>query len=77
MLNKVLLSVAIPLGAALAVGTPALADPGSFGTLGCRCDTSNDVRQGATAVEDQIKLGIRNGLRYPLSSLPGIEGPRG
>jgi hypothetical protein len=68
MLNKVLLSAAITLGAALTVAEPASADPSSFGTLGCSCSTQpGDVPQGGPTVNDQIIQGIQRGL----SSLHG------
>ncbi|MDT5342119.1 MAG: hypothetical protein QOE52_1303 [Mycobacterium sp.] len=74
MLNNVLLSAAIMLGAALAVATPASADPSSFGTLGCICSTQpGDGPQGGPTVKDQVNQGIRDGL----GSLHGDPPARG
>lgn len=62
MLKKVLLSAAIALGAALAVATPASADPSSFGTLGCSCTQPGDAPHGKPAFKDQVNQGIQSGL---------------
>ena len=74
MLNKVLLSAAITLGAALAVATPASADPSLFDTLGCGCSTqARDVPRGGSTVKDQVNRGIQDGLGY-LQGDPPIPG---
>ena len=62
MITKVVFSVAITLSAALAVATPASADPSSFGPLGCSCTQPSDVAQGKRAVKEQVRRGIQRGL---------------
>jgi hypothetical protein len=62
VLKKVLLSAAITLGAAIAVATPANADPNPFGTLGCSCTQPIDVPHDGPAVKDQVNAGIQSGL---------------
>lgn len=62
MITKVLSSVAIAFGAAVAVATPAGADPSAFGVLNCSCEQV--IPDGMTAVPDQTDLGIQNGLAY-------------
>jgi hypothetical protein len=75
VLNNVLLSAGIALGAAVAVATPASADPNSFGTLGCICSTQpGDIPQGGLAVKDQVNQGIRNGLGSLHSDPPSPGG---
>jgi hypothetical protein len=62
LITKVVFTAAITLGAALAVATPASADPSSFGTLGCSCTQPIDVPHGKPAVKDQVSRGIHSGL---------------
>ena len=62
MITKVLFSAAIALGIAIAVATPAGADPSSFGTLSCSCTPPVDVPHGKSAVKDQVNQGIHSGL---------------
>jgi len=62
LITKVVFSAAITLFAALAVATPASADPNSFGTLGCSCTQPGDVPHGKLAVDDQVDQGIQTGL---------------
>ena len=62
MIKKVVFSAAIALGAAMAVATPAGADPNSFGTLSCSCTQPADVPQGNPALKDQVNQGIQSGL---------------
>jgi hypothetical protein len=62
VITKVLFSAAIALGAAMAVATPASADPSSFGTLGCSCTQPIEVPHGKPAVKDQVNQGIQSGL---------------
>jgi hypothetical protein len=62
VIKKALLSAAIALGAAMAVATPAGADPSAFGTLGCSCTQPVDVPHGKPAVKDQLNQGIQSGL---------------
>ena len=63
MITKVVFTAAITLGAALAVATPASADPSSFGTLGCSCRQPTDVPHGKPVVKDDVNQGIQSGLR--------------
>jgi hypothetical protein len=58
---KALVSAAIALGAALAVATPANADPSAFGTLSQQPVAAPD---GKTAVIDQMNQGIQRGLAF-------------
>ena len=75
MLNNALLSAAITLGAALAVASPASADPNSFGTLGCICSTQpGDVQQDGPTVKDQVNRGIQDGLGSLHSDPPAPGG---
>jgi hypothetical protein len=62
VITKVVFSAAIALGAAMAVATPASADPSSFGTLGCSCTQPIEVPHGKPAVKDQVNQGIQSGL---------------
>jgi hypothetical protein len=62
LITKVVFSAAIALGIAIAVATPARADPSSFGTLSCSCTQPIDVPQGKPAVKDQLNQGIQSGL---------------
>ena len=62
MITKVVFSAAIALGAAIAVATPAGADPSSFGTLSCSCTQPVDVPHDKPAVKDQLNQGIQSGL---------------
>ena len=62
MITKVVFSAAIALGAAIAIATPAGADPSSFGTLSCSCTQPVDVPPGQSAVKDQLNQGIQSGL---------------
>jgi len=61
LITKVVFSVAITLGAALAVATPASADPSLFGALGCNCTQPADVPHGKPAVKDHVSRGIQSG----------------
>ena len=62
VIKKVLVSVAVLLGAAGAAATPASADPNPFGTLGCSCNPAIGVPGGKTGVQGQVDQGIQNGL---------------
>jgi hypothetical protein len=62
LIAKVVFSAGIALGAAMAVATPAGADPSSFGTLGCSCTQPVDGPHGKPAVKDQVNQGIQSGL---------------
>ncbi|MFZ0226423.1 MAG: hypothetical protein WAL41_05640, partial [Mycobacterium sp.] len=73
-LKKVLLSAAITLGAAMAVATPASADPSPFGTLGCSCTRPGDVPHGGHAVKDQVNQGIQSGLGSLHDGPPSLGG---
>ena len=59
LITKVVFSAAIALGAAMAVATPAGADPSSFGTLSCSCTQPVDVPHDKPAVKDQLNQGIQ------------------
>ena len=74
LITKVVLTAAITLGAALAVATPASADPSSFGTLGCSCTQPIDVPHGKPAVKDQVDQGIQSGLGSLHGSPPSTGG---
>jgi hypothetical protein len=67
VITKVVASAAIALGAAMAVATPANADPSSFGTLSCSCKQPVAAPDGKAPVVDQTNQGIRHGLAF----LPG------
>jgi hypothetical protein len=63
-ITKVLVSIAIVIGSAVAVAVPASADPNSFGPspfggLVCNC------RVASPDQEQQINRGIRDGLAVP------------
>jgi hypothetical protein len=62
LITKVFVSVAITLGAALVVATPAGADPSAFGALGCSCAQPSDVPHGEPAVKDHVSRGMQRGL---------------
>jgi hypothetical protein len=62
VIKKVLVSVAVLLGAAGAAATPASADPNPFGTLGCSCHPAVGVPGGKPGVQGQVDQGIQNGL---------------
>jgi hypothetical protein len=62
LITKVVVSVAITFGAALAVATPAGADPSAFGALGCSCTQPIEVPHGKPAVKDHVSRGIQRGL---------------
>ena len=62
MITKVVFSAAITLGAALAVATPASADPSLFGPLGCSCTQPFDVPHGKPEGKEHVSRGIRSGL---------------
>ena len=62
MITKIVFTAAITLGAALAVATPATADPNLFGALSCNCAQPSDVPHGKPAVSDQLRQGIQSGL---------------
>ena len=63
-ITKVLVSIAIVVGSAVAVAAPASADPNAFGPnpfggLGCNCRVASPD-QG-----QEINRGIRDGLAVP------------
>ena len=60
MVSKILVSVALAVGAAVAVAAPASADPNVFNDLSCSCPRT--VSNGGPSVIDQINRGIRAGL---------------
>jgi hypothetical protein len=62
LITKVVASVVITLGAALAVATPAGADPSSFGALGCSCTQPVEVPHDKPAVKENVSRGIQRGL---------------
>jgi hypothetical protein len=62
LITKLVFTAAITLGAALAVATPAGADPSLFGALSCNCTQPSDIPDGKPAVSDQLRQGIQNGL---------------
>lgn len=62
MITRVVFSAAITLSAAVAVATPASADPSAFGPLGCSCTQPIDIPHGNLAVKDQIEKGLQSGL---------------
>jgi hypothetical protein len=64
LITKVVFGAAIALGAAIAVATPAGADPSEFGTLSCSCTQPVDVPHGTRAVKDQVNQGIQSGLGF-------------
>jgi hypothetical protein len=70
LITKVVFTAAITLGAALAVATPASADPNLFGALGCSCRRPVEVPHGKPAVKDQVNQGIQSGLGSLRSSPP-------
>jgi hypothetical protein len=74
LITKVVFTAPITLFAALAVASPASADPSSFGTLGCSCMQPGDVPQGKPAVKDQVNQGIQSGLGSLHSGPPGPGG---
>jgi hypothetical protein len=74
LITKVVVSVAITLGAALAVATPAGADPSSFGTLGCNCTQPIDAPHGKSAVKDHVSRGIQSGLGSLYGGPPNPSG---
>jgi hypothetical protein len=70
VITKVLLSAALTLGAAVAVATPASADPNMFGTLGCSCQGAVGASTGGAPtggasngapLTDQVNQGITGG----------------
>ena len=60
MVSKILVSIALAVGAAVAVAAPANADPSVFNDLSCSCQQT--VSNGGPPVIDQINRGIRAGL---------------
>ena len=60
-MTKVVLSAALALGVAVAVATPASADPSVFGVLGCSCQNPAAVSAGQTPPADQVSQGMRAG----------------
>ena len=62
VIKKVLVSVAVLLGATGAAATPACADPNPFVTLGCSCHPAIGVPGGKPGVQGQVDQGIQNGL---------------
>jgi hypothetical protein len=63
VITKVLVSAAITLGAAVAVASPANADPSAYGTLSCSCEQAATVSGGAPVPPaDAVDQGIRSGL---------------
>ncbi|BBX48406.1 hypothetical protein GCM10009641_05480 [Mycobacterium cookii] len=61
-MTKLLVSLAILLGAAAAAATPAGADPNPFGTLGCSCHSRGETPTGKPDLRNPIDQGIQNGL---------------
>lgn len=66
--TKVVIGVAIALGAGVVGLTPAVADPGAFNTLSCSCQQAAPA--GSPARKDAIARGIRQGL----SDWPAVTG---
>ena len=73
MITKVLFSAAIALGAAVAVATPANADPSAFRVLNCSCEQAVPDGVAAVTFTDQTDLGIQNGEAY-LQQTPDLVG---
>jgi hypothetical protein len=69
VITKVLVSVAIMLGAAVSAAIPASADPSPFSTLGCSCQAPGTQGTG-TIVTDPITQGFQQGQ----SDLRAIRG---
>ena len=69
MITKVVFSAAIALGAAVAVATPAGADPSLFGVLSCSC-TESATTDNAVGI-DPMNEGIQAGQ----ADLQGISAP--
>jgi hypothetical protein len=67
-ITKVLVSIVIAVGSAVAVAAPASAtNPNPFGDLSCNC-------RGATpAQSEQINRGIRDGLAVVVPGLPAAR----
>ena len=65
-----LFSAAVALTVAVAVGTPAGADPSAFGALSCSCGSQISAAVGAPDVSDQMHDGIESGL----ADLQGVAG---
>jgi hypothetical protein len=74
LITKVVFTAAITLGAALAVATPATADPSLFGALSCNCTQPVDVPHGKPAVSDQLRQGIQSGLGSVHRDPPSPDG---
>jgi hypothetical protein len=73
VITKVLVSAAITLGAAVAVASPANADPSAYGTLSCSCEQAPTVSDGfAVAPADAVDQGIQSGLA-DLAARQGAE----
>jgi hypothetical protein len=68
VITKVLFSVAIAVGAAVATAIPVGADPSPFSVLSCSCDGSGTFLHQGPTVREQIDTGIENGLADLLGS---------
>jgi hypothetical protein len=60
VVSKILVGVAIAVGAAVAIAPPAGAEPGVFNDLSCSC--LETVSNGGSSAEDQFNRGILAGL---------------
>jgi hypothetical protein len=67
MIPKLLVGVALILGAAAGAAATANADPSPFSTLSCSCQETAPA--GSTTLTDKVDRGIQQGL----SDLPAIE----
>jgi hypothetical protein len=65
---KMVIGVAVALGAGVVGSATAAADPGAFNTLSCSCQKSAPA--GSPARQDAIARGIRQGL----SDFPAVAG---
>ncbi|WP_231999254.1 hypothetical protein [Mycobacterium sp. 1081908.1] len=68
MTSKMLVGLAICVGAGVVGSAPAGADPSVFGTLSCSCQRAAPA--GSPARQDAIARGIRQGL----SDRPAVAG---
>ncbi|OCB34514.1 hypothetical protein A5676_01805 [Mycobacterium malmoense] len=67
MIPKLLVGVALTLGAAGWMAATANADPSPFNTLSCSCQETAPA--GSTTLMDKVDRGIQQGL----SDLPAVE----
>jgi hypothetical protein len=64
IIEKLMVGVAVVLGASVATATPAGADPSQFGTLSCSCTTATGIPGGNPDVKSQVDQGIQQGLDF-------------